>query len=145
MELIRETLGDCYLVGCGAPILPSVGTFDAMRVSGDVMPSLPKKTAGPAHETGKTKPLSRDNIASLWTHAWMNGRLWVNDPDTVRTRQHEINSGWEEIKSLATIVALTGGSVIDSDNLATLEPEGYALLERLYPLAEVRVRPVGKQ
>lgn len=144
MDLMREVLGDSYLLGSGAPLLPSVGTFDAMRISGDVMPSAPKKAEGPAHETGNTMPLSRDNIASLWTHAWMNGRLWVNDPDTVRTRQHEINNNWEEINSLATIVALTGGSIIDSDNLNTLEPEGYALLGRLFPPAEVRARVVGK-
>lgn len=144
MALIREVLGDCYLLGCGAPFLPSVGTYDAMRVSGDVMPSLPKRAEGPAHESGKTMPLSRDNIASLWSHAWMNGRLWVNDPDTVRVRQHRIDSGWEEIKSLATIVALTGGSILDSDNLQTLEPEGYDLLARLFPLADVKARVVGK-
>jgi hypothetical protein len=144
MELIRQELGSGYLLGSGAPLLPSVGSFDAMRVSGDVMPSAPKKTEGPAHETGNTMPLSRDNIASLWTHAWMNGRLWVNDPDTVRARQHEINNNWDEVKALATIVGLTGGSIIDSDNLKTLEPEGFELLSRLFPLADVQARVVGK-
>ena len=34
LALVREAVGpDVYLVGCGAPLLPSVGLLDAMRVS----------------------------------------------------------------------------------------------------------------
>ena len=37
--LIRDAIGpDAYLLGCGAPILPSVGLVDAMRVSADIAP-----------------------------------------------------------------------------------------------------------
>ena len=36
LELVREVVGpDVQLVGCGAPLLPSVGLVDAMRVSPD--------------------------------------------------------------------------------------------------------------
>ena len=36
LSLIREVVGpEVYLVGCGAPLLPSVGLVDAMRVSPD--------------------------------------------------------------------------------------------------------------
>jgi alpha-galactosidase len=39
ITLIREAIGpDAYLLGCGAPILPSSGLFDAMRVSPDTAP-----------------------------------------------------------------------------------------------------------
>ena len=39
IELIREAIGeDAYLLGCGAPLLPSSGLFDAMRVSPDTAP-----------------------------------------------------------------------------------------------------------
>ena len=36
LRLIRDAIGpEAYLLGCGAPILPSVGLVDAMRVSPD--------------------------------------------------------------------------------------------------------------
>ena len=38
LEVIRDAAGDAYLLGCGAPILPSVGLLDAMRVSPDTAP-----------------------------------------------------------------------------------------------------------
>jgi alpha-galactosidase len=39
LRLVREAIGpDAYLLGCGAPILPSVGLVDAMRVSPDTPP-----------------------------------------------------------------------------------------------------------
>ncbi len=39
IRLIREAIGaDSYLLGCGAPLLPSIGLFDAMRVSPDTAP-----------------------------------------------------------------------------------------------------------
>jgi len=46
VELIRDTIGpDAYLLGCGAPILPSVRLFDAMRVCADVAPHWARWTA----------------------------------------------------------------------------------------------------
>ena len=37
--VIRDAVGpEAYVLGCGAPILPSVGLVDAMRVSPDVAP-----------------------------------------------------------------------------------------------------------
>jgi len=31
LEVIRRSIGDAYLVGCGAPILPPLGLLDASR------------------------------------------------------------------------------------------------------------------
>lgn len=39
LELIRKAVGeDAILVGCGAPLLPSLGLFDAMCIGPDVTP-----------------------------------------------------------------------------------------------------------
>ena len=41
LGIIREAIGpDAYLLGCGAPILPSVGLVDAMRIGPDIAPPL---------------------------------------------------------------------------------------------------------
>ena len=40
LRLIREAIGpDAYLLGCGVPILPSIGLVDAMRVGPDIAPT----------------------------------------------------------------------------------------------------------
>ena len=36
LETIRESLGDAYLLTCGAPIIPSLGLCDGMRIGPDV-------------------------------------------------------------------------------------------------------------
>jgi alpha-galactosidase len=38
MQVIREAAGDAYILACGAPILPSLGLCDGIRVGPDVAP-----------------------------------------------------------------------------------------------------------
>jgi len=40
LEVIRKALGDAYLLTCGAPILPSLGLCDAIRIGTDVSETL---------------------------------------------------------------------------------------------------------
>jgi len=76
LSLVRETVGpDVFLVGCGAPLLPSVGLVDAMRVSPDTF-----------HEGGEDGSTGLRGLMPLAARAWQQGRLWVNDPDCVVAR-----------------------------------------------------------
>ena len=76
LALVREVVGpDVYLVGCGAPLLPSVGLVDAMRVSPDTF-----------HEGGEDGSTGLRGLVPLAARAWQQGRLWVNDPDCVVAR-----------------------------------------------------------
>ena len=76
LALVREVVGpDVYLVGCGAPLLPSVGLVDAMRVSPDTF-----------HEGGEDGSTGLRGLMPLAARAWQQGRLWVNDPDCVVAR-----------------------------------------------------------
>ena len=138
LALIRKVAGDRFVVGCGAPLLCSTGYVDGMRINADIAGAV----GDTPHTADVTLPLSRDAIAAFYSHAWMNGRLWVNDPDTVRLRQHNIATSQAETRAIACLVALQGGSVIHSDNLATLEPEGQAFLRRLLPAVVVQARPL---
>jgi alpha-galactosidase len=38
MQVIREAAGDAYILACGAPIVPSLGLCDGLRVGPDVAP-----------------------------------------------------------------------------------------------------------
>jgi alpha-galactosidase len=78
---LRSVLGpEPYLLGCGAPLLPSVGMVDAMRVSADTAPLW-------APEHGDMS-LAGGQSAELSVHArsYQHGRHWVNDPDCLWLR-----------------------------------------------------------
>ena len=62
-------------MGCGAPLLPSVGLVDAMRVSPDTF-----------HEGGEDGSAGLRGLMPLAARAWQQGRLWVNDPDCLVAR-----------------------------------------------------------
>lgn len=76
LSLVREVMGeDCLLLGCGAPLLPSVGIVDAMRVSPDTF-----------HEGATDGARGLRGLMSTAARAWMHGRLWTGDPDVVVAR-----------------------------------------------------------
>ncbi|WP_322919380.1 glycoside hydrolase family 36 protein [Nocardioides renjunii] len=76
LQLVRDVVGpDVLLVGCGAPLLPSVGLVDAMRVSPDTF-----------HEGGEDGSGGLRGLMPIAARAWQQGRLWVNDPDCVVVR-----------------------------------------------------------
>ncbi|MFF4208999.1 glycoside hydrolase family 36 protein [Streptomyces sp. NPDC001796] len=121
VALIRDAIGpDAYLLGCGAPVLPSIGLFDAMRVSPDTAPhrrpeaddfSQPGQDA--AEFTGRARQ-------------WQHGRLWINDPDCLMARPAvETRERW------AAHVEATGGLMASSDRLLSLDAWGVATTRRL--------------
>jgi alpha-galactosidase len=73
---IRSAVGeDAYLLGCGAPLLPSVGLVDAMRISADTSPRWAPADGDMSFPGGEAAELS------VRGRAYQHGRYWVNDPD----------------------------------------------------------------
>lgn len=73
---IRSAAGqDAYLLGCGAPLLPSVGLVDAMRISADTSPRWAPAEGDMSFPGGAAVELS------VHGRAYQHGRYWVNDPD----------------------------------------------------------------
>jgi alpha-galactosidase len=136
MELLRAAAGPgAYLLGCGAPILPSVGLVDAMRVSPDTF-----------HEGGEDGSRGLRGRMSLVARSWQQGRFWVNDPDSLVARPgYRLREPWAEA------VAEYGGLRSFSDRVAELDDWGLETTRRLMtdapgpgPLAdEVVARSVG--
>lgn len=120
LRLLRETLGpDVYLVGCGAPVLPSVGLVDAMRVSPDTF-----------HEGAEDGSAGLRGRAPLEARAWLHGRLWANDPDCAVLRPgFALREEWDRV------VTRFGGLRSFSDRVAGLDDWGLAAARRL--LADV--------
>jgi len=112
MQLIRAALGgEATVLASGAPLLPSIGLCDAMRVGPDVLPEVPD--AQPDVDT---------LVRITDTRAWMNGRLWINDPDHLVARpQIKDRERW------AAYVSRYGGLRFASDRFADLDERGLAL------------------
>jgi alpha-galactosidase len=108
LELVRDAVGpDAYLLGCGAPIVPSVGLVDAMRVSSDTF-----------HRGGEGSPRLRGR-ANVLARAWQQGRLWVNDPDClIADARYPLRERW------AQTVRTFGGLRSCSDRVADLDEWG---------------------
>ncbi|HET6563380.1 MAG TPA: alpha-galactosidase, partial [Marmoricola sp.] len=116
LGLVREVVGpDVYLVGCGAPILPSVGLVDAMRVSPDTF-----------HEGGEDGSTGLRGLMPLAARAWQQGRLWVNDPDCVVARP-----SYSHRERWAQAARRFGGLRSFSDRLAELDDWGLATVRDL--------------
>ena len=116
LELVREVVGpDVHLVGCGAPLLPSVGLVDAMRVSPDTF-----------HEGGEDGSTGLRGPMPLAARAWQQGRLWVNDPDCVVARpSYSHRERWAE-------AARDFGALRSfSDRVADLDERGLAMVREL--------------
>lgn len=116
LQLIRDVMGeDAYLLGCGAPILPSVGIVDAMRVSPDTF-----------HEGGEDGSQGLRGRMSLEARAWQHGRLWTTDPDCLVARpEFALRDEWAEV------VLAAPGLRGFSDRIAELDDRGLELVRRL--------------
>lgn len=111
LELIREGAGAAAtILGCGAPLLPSIGLVDAMRISPDVMPAWEP-------ELGDiSQPGMKSALAAGRARAFMHGRLWVNDPDCVLVRPEV-----ERPEPWYNYVETLRGLAVSSDPLADLD------------------------
>jgi alpha-galactosidase len=87
IELIREVAGDdIYLLGCGSPILPSIGIFNGIRVGPDVAPYW-ENDLNPQFKQDYTSPALRYAISTSVNRLWLKPLVAV-DPDVAyfRTR-----------------------------------------------------------
>lgn len=116
LELVRDAAGaDCFLLACGAPVLPSVGLVDAMRVSPDTF-----------HEGGEDGSRGLRGRPGAAGRAWQQGRFWVNDADCLVARpSYALRETW------ARTIEDFGGLRSCSDRLADLDDWGLRTTRRL--------------
>lgn len=136
MEAVRKAVGnDTFLLGCGAPLGSVLGLVDSMRigadVSGDWLPNYNGIQSFFKNEPHM--PSARNSIQNILTRAPMHNRWWINDPDCLLIRP-DTRLNMPEVQTLATSIALTGGSLLLSDDLPALPRDRLALAEVLLPI-----------
>ena len=122
LRLIRGAVGPrATLLGCGAPLLPSLGLVDAMRVGPDVATHYE-----PAPGGDLSAPSGRGAALTVRARAFQHGRFWINDPDCLIARP-----GMERREEWAETVERWGGLRASGDRLATLDGWGLETTRRL--------------
>lgn len=140
MQTLREAAGpDTFLLGCGAPFGSCLGLVEGMRigadVSGDYEPRIYGLKLGFKDEPAV--PCLRNGIRNTLNRAALHGRWWLNDPDCLITRP-DTHLTMDEVRSWATLIYMSGGMLLISDDMAKLPPERLAIFEKLIPLAGKR-------
>ena len=146
VEFIRDQMGeDTLLLGCGAPLGPSIGLVDAMRIGAD--------TAAKWRIFGKLGDLVHYNLnlglpalkpAMLATvlRNFMHNKLWANDPDCVMVRTNKSKLNIDEIQFQLTVMGLSAGMIMFSDDLTLLEKERLRYMKLLLPPYKERALPL---
>ena len=133
VALVREVAGErAAILGCGAPLVPSVGLVDLMRIGPDVAEYWRRPLID--WLTGlESTPGARQSLKDVLARHALHGRLWQNDPDCLLVRARNSKLSLTEVRTLATVVGLSGGMRMISDDLSRLEPERLDLLKKVLP------------
>ena len=123
---LRDGAGsDAFLRGCDAPLQHAIGFVNGMRIGPDAGPGWSGIQA-PARAAGR--------------RSFYHRGVWLNDPDTLSVAPP---LSFTEAQLWTSIVAVSGGITVLSDDLSKLEPERVALLARALPVAAPGGRPIG--
>jgi alpha-galactosidase len=136
MQAVRERVGkNTFILACGAPLGSVLGLVEANRIGPDVSGDWTPKYFGTTFffEKERSMPSARNSIQNILTRAEMHDRWWINDPDCLLVRS-TTNLKLAEVQTLASVIAITGGSLLISDDLPTLEPERRRIAEVLLPV-----------
>ncbi|PJZ68888.1 alpha-galactosidase [Leptospira perolatii] len=123
IQFIRKVAGkEAFLVGCGAPILPSIGLFDAMRVSCDVAPFWTREKKRILLKDRDALSTERALINDI-TRSSMHRTLWYNDPDCLLVREKKNKLTEAQVKLMASVMSVSGGMLFVSDELSSISKE----------------------
>jgi alpha-galactosidase len=132
MTIIRESIGDSFILGGNSPMWPSIGMVHGMRITNDN-----------TRRWGKFIRL----IEECFPRNWMHGRFWINDPDTVLLQNKMVKVEGPDGKIVLTEGPITknefavnaaytmasGGMVLSGDDVSTLKEENVEMLRKMIP------------
>jgi alpha-galactosidase len=112
MRIIREAAGDSYILACGAPILPSIGLCDGIRIGPDVAPYWLNKPLS-VWLNNPNEPSTQNAIRTSVHRLWLRPVVNV-DPDVVYFRSRH-NALQAQASQLLRDLGLIAGFKATSD------------------------------
>lgn len=106
LRLIRDAVGDeVYLLGCGAPMIPSIGVLDGIRVSGDVGPLWSNDEY--ERVVGEPGLSARTALRGTLNRYWLRNLIDI-DPDVVYFRSRGLALSADQRALLQDLTRLSG-------------------------------------
>ncbi len=133
MRAVLDGVGDDgFVLGCNAPMWPSIGMVHGMRITNDI---------------SRSWQTIRNLSEEAFNRNWQHNALWINDPDCLVLRNETVNimgpdGTWapgatdvsdDEFGFHAAYVLASGGMVLASDRMMDLTDEQAAVLRKLLP------------
>lgn len=148
LAAVRQGAGtERFILGCGSLMAPSVGFFDGNRIGPDVAPFWRNLTTA-ERATPRPRPRRADDqlsaetaIRNTLTRSWMHGRLWANDPDCLLVRTDRTKLTLDETRTLASVIGLSAGMMLSSDDLDNVPEDRLEILSMLLPVLPEAARP----
>jgi alpha-galactosidase len=137
LRIIRRAVGRGFILGCGAPLLPSAGLVDGMRIGEDTAPHW--KTRPSAFQG----PNAYFALKNAFLRQFMHRKFWLNDPDCVLLRDREIELNRNERELYALACGALDNMIIDSDNLSLVGDGGKELFRLALGLRGGKSRVLG--
>ncbi len=120
----RGTGSDRFILGCGAPLGPSIGLVDGMRIGNDVYAAWEGVTPGV------------NAAANRWFY---HRTVWYDDPDCLVVRDPLT---LDQARAWAGVVALSGQMNLLSDKLPALSQDRRNLIQMTLPVYGRGATPV---
>jgi alpha-galactosidase len=137
MKTIRQAVGDGFILGCGAPLLPSAGFVEGMRVGEDT--AMHWEAKGGAFQGPNAYYALKNSIMRSFLHR----RLWLNDPDCLMLRSGHVSLTPNERELYAVAAGALDNMIFASDDLALVDASGRELLRKAIALQGGKVRVHG--
>jgi alpha-galactosidase len=148
LEAIRHGAGDgTFLLGCGCPFGPAIGIVDAMRIGPDTTPSWEPyfnwlTWAGPLVKNNPCMPSLRNALRNTINLSSLHQHWWWNDPDCLLVRGSDTRLTEAEVQSAITLVGMSGGLLVMSDDMGKVSPERLQWVSKLVPNLGLRGQPL---
>lgn len=127
-QIIRDAIGpSCHLLDCG-PMNYTVGLLDSARIEQD----LPRLT------WEQYTANSNSNAPAMAKRYYFNRKTWINDADHLGLALLTL----PQSRAAASIIALSGGTMISGDRLVDLDPDRLEILRKVYPSYGTAARPI---
>lgn len=142
VSALSRGLGEgVFLLGCGIPLWPSVGIVDGMRIGPDVAPTIEPQQR--IHGLTDSFPALANAWRNTVARAFMNRRLWINDPDCVMLRKVDTGLDATVAEAWGKFVASLGQTFLISDDLTLYGAREFDLARELAGIVKERDLPPG--
>ncbi|MDE6550452.1 MAG: alpha-galactosidase [Clostridia bacterium] len=121
MDLIRELVGDKEVLGCGVPMWPAFGKVDYCRIGADM--NLRWNETRAEKKMHRERVSTPNNVNNSIFRRQLDGRAFVNDPDVILIRDHNIRMSDEQRKLIARINKMFGNLIFVSDDVSRYSKE----------------------